>query len=191
MSQNLNPQITVFHALKWVVLVYLVAAALFLTVGCGTIERIRAAFKDKQEATEELPWGTWDRLNYLGMEPIDDAPVVIKIMNVRIGARTTWDQDVDPDWPQHTGIHNDPNAVLNLAFEHDGQWYMTPTEWLLEGMHHQENKIYRSDRGNKKLWADPFKDHEIEPGTRCALVITHGWGSARGRGRSNASGFTR
>lgn len=141
-------------------------------------------------AKEDLPWGSWDDLNYVGMSAIHGARIVTQISGVRVGgSSTTWSQSNHPNWSAHTGIHNNPNAVLNLAFLYNGQWYMVPTEWLLPGMTYQQNKIYKSDRGNKHLWGNPVKYHEVTPGTPCAFVITDRWGSASER--SNVAAFTR
>ena len=135
---------------------------------------------DNTGSTEELPF-EWSNVDWIssGSENVGDWPVTIGISvgsisqgdSVSWGYMTSEGHDRIKAYPKTQAIHNNPNACIGWVTEIDGQWYGGIGEWLLAGQTVQSKKLFKSDRGNKRVFQSPLKDFEPKEGQVFYLFV--------------------
>ena len=129
---------------------------------------------DPEEVVDELPPGiTWADIEFNGASDCSAWKITAKIKNANRGHVTSWQNDGEqPVWASKQLGSAKCTGTLWLITPKDGKYYAIATEWLKHGQTVQANKIYKSDRGNKRVWSSPLKDWEIPYDNDCWLFKT-------------------
>lgn len=77
-----------------------------------------------------------------------------------------WTYETGPGshWTSTSRIHGNPNAVVGWVANIDGTWYGAIGEWLPPGLTWQQTLMFKSDRGNTRLFGAPLQNYEPTSG---------------------------
>jgi hypothetical protein len=126
---------------------------------------------------------------YSGDKPIEKWKETVRIKSATIGRTVSWEYETPPGpWKRTKKIKNHPNACIGWTTEIEGEQCGVIAEWLLPGQNVQARKIFKSDRGNKKVFKGKLRNFEPKSGQVFHIFVCGlNWaGQANVQERSNA-----
>ena len=126
-----------------------------------------------EQPGEDLPF-EWSEVKWCssGSENVGTWPITLHIVSgdISSGDRVTWayrdaaEVAHQASWRRTKRIHREPNGCVGWVAQINGKWYGVIGEWILPGQQVQSKKMFKSDRGNKRVFEEPLKDYVPEKG---------------------------
>ena len=155
---------------------------LICLTGCVSLDMIKGVIpvwgggsdkEDVEEFKEDLPF-EWSEVKWCssGSDNVGDWPVTLHIVSGDIsrGDRVTWayrdaaEVAHQASWRRTKRIHREPNGCVGWVAQINGKWYGAIGEWLLPRQTWQSKKMFKSDRGNTRMFQSPLRDYVPERG---------------------------
>jgi hypothetical protein len=115
---------------------------------------------DESSSDESIPWDSVQWVN--GNGTVAGWAETVNIDSASIaGGIVQWSYATAPGahWTGTPSIHGDPIGMVGWVAEIDGTWYGAMGEWLTPGLTWQQTIMFKSDRGNTRLFGPPLQNY--------------------------------